>query len=166
MNFQDLYEASRQLTKFSTHQELHTTLEIIAKYQPVPFEHDKLLRSVAKQAGSSLKVIKQEYAMVLKKLNMEPEDVGFQLAQAVLKSFYAESGLKRYPDGNFYVYEKTHWRMTTQDRVRANIQELAVDFLSKTDKNLKALVSDAYGCLCDYLGTDEDALDFTKTLIP
>ncbi|MGH1398013.1 MAG: DNA primase family protein [Alphaproteobacteria bacterium] len=165
-DYQTVYNITLSLSKMSSHEELQSVLANIAKLEPKAYEEDKLLRSIAKQAASSVTVIRQEYVMMLKKLNMAPNDVGFNVAQETLNNFYGQSGLKRYPDGSFYVYDQTHWRITTQDQVRSNIQQIAVNYSADTKKTIKALVGDAFGCLCDYLGTDEDALDFTKNPDP
>lgn len=160
--FKALFNLIETLSKQSESAAIQEVMEAIAHYQPQPLECDKLLRALARQIGAGIKVVRQEYNMTLKKLNLVPLDLGFIIAQTTLDTFYGKKSLKRYPDGNFYVYDKTHWRMTTQDQVRSYIQQIAGEYLIQAEDkvSLKSLVNDAYASLCDFLGTDEDVLNF------
>ncbi len=165
-NFDTLYNNTSCLSKISTHDDIKDVMNKIALGQFPPIELDRLLRLVSQKTGSGIKVIKQEYDLILKELNLVPMDVGFDVAKAMLVKFYNGSNLKLYPDGNFYTYDKTHWRLTTKDQVRSNLQNVAADFLIYCNKSLQALVSDALSSLSDYLGTDIDVLNFQETPEP
>ena len=51
-------------------------MEAVAHYQPKPLEYDKPLRALARQIGAGIKIVRQEYNMTLKKLNLVPLDLG------------------------------------------------------------------------------------------
>lgn len=167
LDYNTVHKLTQTLSKQSEHATIHNVLEAIALYQPPPFELDKLIRLMAHQVGSGIKVIRQEYKMTLRKLKLTPPDAGFTIARETLDKFYGGTKLKRYPDGNFYTYDGTHWRLTTTDQVRANIQAIASDYLHQVENtSLKSLVSDAFTSLCDFLGTDEDVLNFQEEPYP
>lgn len=151
----------------STAGEIHAALEVLAHSIPDPITLDQCLRRIAKKVDSTLKAVRESYHCVLKKLNIMPQDIGHAVAKKVLDTVY-ESGfhLKMTPDGIFHVYDKSHWRRTSDHLLRAQLQEAAVEYKALTDKSLHSIVNDALGSLKDYLGTDRRLRKVVPVVIP
>ena len=135
-----------------------------AKLDGIQTEHVLIL--AAKKLGIAVRILRKEYKANADKLQ-NSNDLGFIIAKQTLKESYADGlFLKRQAGGMYYVYDKSHWRLTAPDVVRGNIQKVASKHLPKTNKTLAALVGDTIRCLDDLLASDEDLLGMADELPP
>lgn len=151
-----------QLLPSSTSIEITAVLEQIAYSNPDPIALDQHLRRIAKATGSGMKPIRQSYDIILKKLNIKPVDLGLAMAKDLLATKYNDGlHLRRTSDGVFYFFDKSHWKHQPKDKIRAELQTIAIECKGQTDKPLHAMVSDALGSLSDYLGVGHDVMSLT-----
>lgn len=163
--FTELLQVCAALCKSDSSEKIQAVLEQVAKFDPSPTEAERLLKVTAEALGIRLKSVKTEYDAVRRNLNLAPHDFGLHVAKAVLKEFYdGGSQLKRMSDGKFYAFYKTHWKPTTAEKVRSNVQQIAGNFVTAADKSLASLTSEAMSVLSDMLGADDDILGFNEYL--
>lgn len=157
----------KNLTPQSLPEQTQAAMEAIAMASPDPITLDQCLRKIAATVQSGIKAVRQTYDIVLKKLNMKPVDVGLSIARDVLATSYGDGiCLKLTQDGLLYAYNKTHWARMSENKIRAQLQEAAVNYKGLTDKSLHSLVNDALGSLKDYLGSNQDVLSLTEKPLP
>lgn len=155
------------LTAKSPSGDIHAVLEAVANIAPDPITLEKLLRTVALRVQTTMKAVRQTYDIVLKKLNMKPVDLGLAIARQLLAQDYKDGiRLKLTLDGFLYVYAETHWVRLSENKIRAQLQEVAAEYKGLTDKTLHSLVNDALGSLKDYLGSNQDALSLNEEAMP
>lgn len=125
------------LSSISTSADITAVLEQIAQAAPDPITLDQWLRRVAKATGIGLKPVRQSYDITLKKLNIKPVDLGLALAHELLAEHYNDGiHLRLTKDGQFYCFEESHWKHQTKEKIRAELQAIAVSYKAHTDKPL------------------------------
>ncbi len=161
-----LMQRADALTKDSSSAIYSALLHDLAKAKLDGIQTEKVLDAISKGLGCPLKIIRAEYKDIKNKI-FNSNDIGLLIARRVLKEKYAAgSYLKRNTDGCYYFFDKTHWRLTSADVVRSNIQKIANDYILEADTTLAALVSNAMRCLDDLLASDNDILGMTETPFP
>jgi putative DNA primase/helicase len=157
----------QSLNTKSTEGEMMAVLIELAISKPNPIILDKNLRAVATLLKVGLSPVKHTYDMLLKNMNFKPVDTGFTIAKEVLDTDYSGGmHLKLTKDGFFHAFEKTHWIRMSEDKIKSQLQEVAVKYVSLSNKTLHSLVNDALGSLKDYLGTNQDNLSPTQPPLP
>lgn len=164
--YPDLLGRAEALTKVSTPNIYSELLHDLAKAGFDGIQTEQLLSTISKNLGCSSKIVRTEFKRIKDQL-FEANDIGLLAARLTLKEHYADGLLlKRTPDGCYYFFDKTHWRLTSQDVVKANALKTASLIQSKTNKCLSALASDAMACLNSLLATDDDLLDMAAIPLP
>lgn len=165
-SFEDLLKKGEALTKASPPALYSELLHDLVKSGLDGIQTEQVLETMRKSLGCALKIVRSEYKAVKNKL-LNAQDIGLLVAQETLKEFYFDGlSLKRNSDGCYYYFDKTHWRLTSLDVVRNNIQKTASRHLLKANKGLAALTSDALRCLDDLLASDADLLGMMDTPPP
>lgn len=166
LTFKELLQQAESLSKLSDPAVYAALWANLAKSGLDGIQTEQILSVMAKTLGCSPKIVRSEYKAVKNKL-LNANDVGLQVAKETLEEYYADGlFLKRTPDGCYYCFDKTHWRITSPDVVRGYIQKISSKHLMKTNKTLAALVSDALRCLDDLLASNEDMLGMTEAPPP
>lgn len=165
-SFEDLLKKAEALTKVSPPALYSGLLHDLIKSGLDGIQTEQVLEVMAKSLGCALKIVRSEFKAVKNKL-LNAQDIGLLAAKETLKEFYSDGlFLKRNSDGCYYFFDKTHWRLTSPDVVRNNIQKTASRYLIKANKSLSALTSDALRCLDDLLASDADLLGMMETPPP
>lgn len=163
LSFEDLLKKAETLTKASLPALYSELLHDLVKTGLDGIQTEQVLEVMRKNLGCALKTVRNEYKAVKNKL-LNAQDIGLVVAKEALKEFYSDGlFLKRNSDGCYYVFDKSHWRLTSLDVVRNNIQKTASQHLAKTNKGLAALTGDALRCLDDLLASDADLLGMMDT---
>lgn len=160
-SYPDLLNRAKQLTKTSAPEIYSKLLHDLAKAEFDGIQTEQVLSTIGKNLGCSSKIVRAEFKKTKDQL-FEANDIGLLVARQALKEHYTDGlSLKRTPDGSYYLFDKTHWRLTSQDVVRSNVLKTAAIYLAKTNKSLSALTGDAMSCLNSLLASDDDVLDMT-----
>ncbi len=113
-----------QLDKNSPVAEIEKVLVEAAKAGLEPLARDKVLSTIQKQAGSRIKPLRQQLALIEQELGLHPGDPALDLARMVRADhFNGGAHLRRCADGSYWVYTCTHWRETTNEALRRIILE-------------------------------------------
>lgn len=134
-------------------------LSAAASLELTAVERDHLLKLISAKTGTAKSALKADLKQLAQQHQTDACDLGLQIAKQVLDTHYGKTGLKRCTDGSFWVFDKTHWRETTEGQIRSTIQTEAAALLLLTGgKSLVSLVNSAHTCLIDLLGTDMDVM--------
>lgn len=164
--YNELSALANALTPNSLPDEYSNPLKSLADAGLDNIQTERILCTIAKGLGCSPKIIKAEYKSIKNKLQCS-SDLGLTIANETLKGFYCDGlFLKRNIDGLYFLYDKTHWRATSTDVIRGNIQKVATKHKYSTDKTVTALVGDAMQCLHDLLSSDENLLGTDEVAPP
>jgi putative DNA primase/helicase len=149
----NIIDITKYLNPKSPSDETHSALEKLAESGSDPLTQDQFLRAVAEQTGAGLRSVRKSYEIVRQKLNLVPIDIGLSICQELLDTTYAGGAeLSLSQDGTFFGYAETHWEAVSPQRIRGELQDVALKFKGLTNKSLHSIVSEAFGTLKDRLG--------------
>ena len=166
ISFEDLTIQAQSLTVVSGPIDYGKVLDSLIKLKLDAIQTETILSIVAKRMGCNIKIVRRAYKD-LHDAALKATDFGLMMAKKTLIDFYgAGTFLKRNVDGLYFVFDKTHWRATSTDTIRKNIQKVITTQSLLPKKTLAAMVGETMQCFNDLLASDEDmlAIDEATTL--
>lgn len=158
ISFEELTTQAQNLTAVSGQIDYEKILDGLIKLKLDAIQTETILSIVAKQIGHNIKIVRRAYKD-LHDASLKATDFGLMMAKKTLTDFYGTGAfLKRNIDGLYFVFDKTHWRATSTDTIRKNIQKVITTQALLPKKTLAAMVGETMQCFNDLLASDEDLL--------
>jgi len=166
--YEDALAFSHALNQESPLDEVSTALTQIASGQFNPLEEEILIQAVQGNTKLPKKALRQQLKVVTQELGLVPNDLALDVARAV-RSKHFNNGLHllRTVDGTYMRFVGTHWMVTHKGELRSLVFEEANKVFHLFEgKSLSSLVSQAWSCLDDLMGTDQDVMNFLDDPAP
>ncbi|SBW04999.1 Gp9a (fragment) [uncultured Alphaproteobacteria bacterium] len=165
--YEDILTNAQHLAPTSAPTAINGILEVAASLDLTAVQRDHLLKLISAKTGTTKSALKADLKQLTQQQQTKASDLGLMIAQKVLGTSYGKTGLKRCTDGSLWVFDKTHWRETTEGQIRSVIQIEATAHLPFAGgKSLVSLVNSAHTCLIDLLGTDMDVMGMADAPLP
>jgi len=163
----NIIDFTKYLNAKSSPDETHSALEKLAESDADPLTQDQFLRAVSEQTGAGLRSVRQTYEIVRKKLKLAPIDIGLSVSKELLDIFYAGGAeLSLSQDGTLFSYTGTHWETVSPQRIRGELQDIAIKYKALTKRSILSIVSEAFGTLKDRLGQQGCVLSLQGEIRP
>lgn len=166
--YADALAGAKALNMDSHPDEVNEVLVQIASGQFKPVRLESLIQAVQKKTKIPKPTLRQQLKAVKLELGLEPNDLALEVTRAVRKKHFNNGlHLLRTIDGTYMRFVDTHWTVTDKGELRKLVFEEAkkVHHLFG-GKSFSSLVSQAWSCLDDSLGTDEDVMNPHDDLPP
>lgn len=166
ISFEELTTQAQNLTAVSGPIDYGKILAGLIKLKTDVIQTEKILSIVASKVGCHVRIVRRFYKD-LRDTNIKASDFGLQMAKKTLIDFYgAGVFLKRNIDGLYFFFDKTHWRATSTETIRKNIQKVITAQPLVPDKTLASMVGETMQCFNDLLASDEDMLAINEAANP
>jgi P4 family phage/plasmid primase-like protien len=165
-SLEEIKAKANALDKNSTSDVIKGVLAMLAQAGFGPLETAMILNRIKSRTCYSVKTLRHELALLNQEHSPMALDTAYGLAQLVLdKQFAGGAHLLRCPDGRYWCYDKTHWRMTSD----ATLQHVILEYASKLplpSGKLNSLVNEAKGLIDKMTATDEDVIGLNDDPAP
>ena len=159
LSFNDVMNLAGTLNVISSSEEIKDVLKIVIDNRLGRLHKYLVLKKMAESTKIGRECLKHTLEKLGLVLRLNPKDSYQKLAVHVLKKDYADGlHLLRCADHSYWVYDKTHWRPTTESQIRHNLLMASTKDQFGDSGKTNNLVRSAKTFLDDLLGTDEDVL--------
>jgi P4 family phage/plasmid primase-like protien len=154
-SYEDVLARAQCLTPESALAEIETVLAEMRRAGFRPMQIDRLLTIIRQRTGMRMAALRAE----LRTQNSgDNTDLGMAMADRTLRRHYAGGDhLIRAADRSFWVYDRTHWRRTTDEAVFNKILSV-VQVEAPPGEDLRSLADTALRLIIGLRATDDDVL--------
>ena len=160
-SYEDVLKMANALPMASHPDELANVLKAIAMGQFNALERETLIQVVQQKTKLPKKSLRQHLKLCEQELGLLPNDFALEVARTVRnKQFKNGAHLLRNVDDSYWRFSESHWEITDRGELRKLLLEESNKVFHLFDgSSLSTLVNQAWSCLNDLLGTDQDILN-------
>lgn len=167
-SYADTLFNARALSMDSLPDDIAKVLQQIAHGQFNAIEQEVIIQAIQSKTKLTKKALNQHLGVIELELGLLPNDIALEVARSV-RSKHFNNGLHllKTTDGMYMRFTGTHWKATDKGELRKIVFEEANKVLHLFNgKGLSSLVSQAWSCLDDLLGTDQDVMNYLDAPLP
>ncbi len=159
LSYNDVMKLVAALNVDSSSEEIKGILKLVIDNRLGPLHKRLVLKKIAETTKIDRECLNHTLEKLGLVLRLNPKDSYQKLAVHVLKKDYADGlHLLRCADNSYWVYDKTHWRPTTESQIRKNLLIASTKHQFGDSGKTTNLVRPGKTFLDDLLGTDKDVL--------
>ena len=159
LSYNDIMKLAGALNVDSASEEIKDALKAVIDNRFGYIQTQMVLKKIAKRTKIDKKFLKQTLHKLKLVLGLNVQDASQKLTLHVLQKDFGDGlHLLRCADHSYWVYDKTHWRPTTDSQIRHDLLIAVTKSQLVEGGKTNSVVGSAKTFLDDLLGTDEDVL--------